>query len=88
MTIRSRREVINFAHPARIKGIDRVLAAGAYDVVTDDELIEGLSFPSYRRVATMIFVPGAPPRQASMEMISVASSDLADAQARDAAVSR
>ena len=88
MTTRSRREVVNFAHPARIKGIDRVLAAGAYDVVTDEELIEGLSFPSYRRVATMIMVPGAPPRHTSMEMISIASADLADAQMRDAEVSR
>jgi hypothetical protein len=26
-------------------------------VVTDEELIEGLSFAAYRRVSTMIFVP-------------------------------
>lgn len=88
MTTRSQRGTVTFVHPARIKGVDRVLAAGTYDVVADEELIEGLSFPSYRRVATMIFVPGAPPRQTSMEMISIASSDLADAQARDAQVSR
>jgi len=25
--------------------------------VTDEELIEGISFPAYRRVSTMIFVP-------------------------------
>lgn len=85
MTVRSRREAISFAHPARIRGIDRVLAAGSYDVVTDDELIEGLSFPSYRRVATMIMVPGAPPHHASMEMISITASDLAEAQRLDAA---
>jgi hypothetical protein len=33
------------------------LAAGNYRVVTEEELIEDLSFPVYRRVATMIFVP-------------------------------
>lgn len=88
MTTRSRRGTVTFAHPARIKGIDRLLAAGTYEVITDEELIEGLSFPSYRRVATMIMVPGAPPRQASVEMISVSSSDLADAQMRDGQVSR
>ena len=35
----------------RIKGIDRLLAPGAYEVITDDEMIEGLSLPWFRRVA-------------------------------------
>jgi len=84
MTTRSRRETITFTRPARIKGIDRLLKAGAYEVVTDEELIEGLSFPSYRRVATMMMVPGAPPHTTSMEMIAIAAADLADAQRLDA----
>lgn len=83
MTIRSRRETVTFLHPARIKGVDRILAAGTYEIVTDEEMIEGLSFPSYRRVATMIMVPGAPPHHHSLEMLSVTSVDLADAQKRD-----
>lgn len=84
MTTRSRRETVTFARPARIKGIDRLLAAGAYEVVTDDELIEGLSFPSYRRVATMIMVPGAPPHHTSIEMLAIAAADLTEAQRLDA----
>ena len=86
MTMRSRRETITFKHPFRIKGIDRLLAAGAYEVVTDEEMIEGLSFPSYRRVATMIMVPGAPPHHSSTEMISISATDLSDAQRIDASV--
>jgi hypothetical protein len=84
---RSRRETVTFNHPFRIKGIDRQLKAGAYEVVTDEELIEGLSFPCFRRVATMIMVPGIAPRQSSTEMISISSVDLADAQQADAAAS-
>jgi hypothetical protein len=84
MTTRSRREVITFQHPFQIKGIDRVLPPGAYDVITDEEMIEGLSFASFRRVATMIMVPAAPPRGAAMEMISIGSVDLSDAQRIDA----
>ena len=57
MTIRSRRENVTFKHPFRIRGIERLLPAGTYDVVTDEEAIEGLSFPAYRRVATMITLP-------------------------------
>jgi hypothetical protein len=87
MTTRSRRETVHFKHPFRIKGIDRLLLPGAYEVVTDEEMIEGLSFPSFRRVATMIMVPCAAPRQSATEMISIGSIDLADAQRIDASAS-
>jgi hypothetical protein len=88
MTTRSRRETLTFRQPFRIKGIDRLLAAGDYEVVTDEEMIEGLSFPCFRRVATMIMVPGAPPHASSTEMISISSVDLSDAQRNDAIASR
>jgi hypothetical protein len=86
MTMRSRRETITFRHPFRIKGIDRQLQAGAYEVITDEEMIEGLSFASFRRVATMIMVRGAAPRASSMEMISISATDLSDARRDDASV--
>jgi hypothetical protein len=50
MTTRSRRETITFQHPFRIKGIDRLLPPGAYEVITDEEMIEGLS-AAFRRVS-------------------------------------
>ena len=84
MTMRSRREMITFKHPFRIKGIDRLLPPGAYEVITDEEMIEGLSFASFRRLATMIMVPAAPPRTLTMERISISPVDLADAQRIDA----
>ena len=84
MTTRSRRETVHFKHPFRIRGVDRLLPAGAYEVVTDEEMIEGLSFPCFRRVATMLMVPGASLNISSMEMISISSVDLSDAQRNDA----
>ena len=83
MTKRSRRETITFRRPFRIRGIDRLLPPGAYEVITDEEMIEGLSFASFRRVATMIMVPGAP-RGSTMEMVAITSIDLSDAQRIDA----
>ena len=50
MTIRSRREVVTFKHQFRIRGIDRQLPAGDYEVITDEESIEGLSFAAFRRL--------------------------------------
>jgi len=88
MTTRSRRETITFQHPFRIRGIDRLLPPGAYEVITDEEMIEGLSFASFRRIATMIMVPAAPPRSSTIEMISIGSIDLADAQRIDASARR
>jgi hypothetical protein len=82
MTTRSRRETVHFKHPFRLKGIDRLLSPGAYEVVTDEEMIEGLSFASFRRVATMIMVPGVAAR--TLEMVSISSVDLSDAQRNDA----
>jgi hypothetical protein len=82
MTTRTRRETISFAGPFRIAGIDRLLPAGAYEVITDEEMIEGLSFASFRRVATMMMVPAA--RGSAMEMISIDPAELGDAQRLDA----
>jgi hypothetical protein len=83
MTTRTRRQTINFRHPFRLKGIDRLLSPGAYEVIADEEMIEGLSFPCFRRVATMIVVPGEAPHASSLEMISISSTDLLDAQRID-----
>ena len=83
MTIRSRREVVTFKHAFQIRGIDRQLPAGEYEVITDEEMIEGLSFAAYRRIATMIIVPATAPR-GSTEMVSLGSVDLSDAQRIDA----
>lgn len=84
MATRTRRETVYFKHPFNLQGIDRLLPAGPYQIVTDDEMIEGLSFPCYRRVATMIVVPSAASYTAAVEMLSISPVDLSDAQFRDA----
>jgi uncharacterized membrane protein len=82
MTIRSRRETVTFKRPFHIRGIARELPAGPYEVVTDEEMIDGLSFAVWRRVATMITVPSEAV-QGATEMHSIGSVDLADAQRAD-----
>ena len=83
MATRTSSQTVIFAHPFLLKGVDRMLAAGSYRVVTDEESIEELSFPVYRRVATMIFVPGESPRASSVEMVAIAPRDLQEARDRD-----
>jgi len=82
MTARTINKTVSFARPFLLKGVDRVLPSGEYRVATDEELIQELSFPAYRRVATMIFVP-AESRASSIEMVSIDPRDLQEAQDRD-----
>ncbi|MGD0331975.1 MAG: hypothetical protein ABSA90_01825 [Xanthobacteraceae bacterium] len=83
MTTRSHSKSVVFSHPFELKGADRILPPGDYRVVTDEELIEELSFPVYRRVATMIFVPGESRHVSSIEMLAIDLQELQAAQERD-----
>jgi len=83
MTTRSHSRSVVFSHPFELKGVDRVLPPGDYRVVTDEELIEELSFPAYRRVATMIFVPAESRNASSIEMVAIDPQELRAAQQRD-----
>jgi hypothetical protein len=85
MIARSLSKDVVFNRPFLLKGIDRILPAGSYRVVTDEELIEGISFPVYRRVATMIFVPALTYGTSSIEMVTIDPLDLQAALDRDAA---
>ncbi|MGC1779239.1 MAG: hypothetical protein WBB34_14940 [Xanthobacteraceae bacterium] len=82
MIARSLDKTVVFKRPFLLKEVDRMLPAGAYRVVTDEELIEGISFPAYRRVATMIFVPAAL-GGSSIEMVTIDPLDLKTAQERE-----
>jgi hypothetical protein len=85
MTTRTSRKTLTFSGPFSLKGVDHELPAGDYRVVTDEELIEGLSFPVYRRISTMIFVPAQSHRASSVEMVTVDPLDLQAALELDAA---
>jgi hypothetical protein len=60
-----------------------LLPAGAYRVITDEELIEESFYPVYRRVATMIFVPALTHGASSIEMVTIDSVHLQAALEHD-----
>lgn len=88
MSMRTKSKTVSFKFPFSLKGVDRELAPGDYRVLTDEELIEGLSFPVYRRLSTMILVPAQFHQLSSVELVPVDPSDLKAAQQRDAAAQR
>jgi len=81
MLRRSRDQTWTFNKAFALNGVDHQLPPGSYRVVTDEELIEGLSFPAYRRVATMMFVPGV--NGSSLEMVPIDPAELQAAHERD-----
>jgi hypothetical protein len=83
MVSRTRRKFVIFKNSFELKAVGRVLPPGNYEVVTDEELVEGLSFPVYRRVSTMIVVPAA--RGHSTELLTVDPNQISAAEARDGA---
>lgn len=82
---RTTRKTFSFSSPFALERGGRLLPPGAYEVVTDEELIEGLSFPVYRRVATMMLVPAQSSGSASIEMLTIDPAALAAAVEQDAA---
>ena len=71
-----------FRRPFYLKGVDRLLPPADDRVMTDEEVIEGLSFAAYRRISTVIFVPAE--FGCAVEMVSIDPLDLQAAQDQDA----
>ena len=57
-------------------------------MMTDEQLIEELSFPVYRRVSTVIFAPGESPHGSSVEVVAIDPRDLQAAQVCDNAMAQ
>ena len=84
-TSRTSREAVTFARPFTLRGIDGEQPAGTYPVETDEELIPGLSFIAWRRVASLMFLPSRPGGPVPGRIATVDPLELEAARARDAA---
>jgi hypothetical protein len=49
MTTRITTRVVTFAHPFKLAELDDAHPAGSYSVETEEELLQDVSFPAYRR---------------------------------------
>ena len=85
MSSRTTHTTVTFVHPFSLKGLDGPQAAGTYVVRTDEELVEGVSFPAYRRVATAILIPTRSGGRGSLQVIGTDPDELGAAAAADRA---
>ncbi len=86
MLTRSTRSMVTFSNDFMIGDSQRELAAGTYEIVVEEELMQGLSFEAYRRIATYLMVQerGSKAGQTTMQVIT--QEDLEHAIACDQAL--
>jgi hypothetical protein len=85
MTIRTSKKTVTFKWPFNLAGFDRELPAGAYNVETDEELLEGISFPVYRRIATLIHLHAQAGKPGLTQILTIDPTELDAARRRDEA---
>lgn len=85
MTRRTSKSTVTFSKPFVLGGFDEVLPAGAYDVETDEELLEGISFPVYRRLLTNIQLHARSGHPGLTETLTIDPNELDAALKRDQA---
>ena len=76
---------MTFAHPFRLEESGPEFPAGRYFIETDEELVDELSFPFYRRTATMMQLIADPLRPGITETAVIDPMQLEAALAADAA---
>ncbi len=75
---------ITFSHPFILGSLIVPLDAGTYRLIVDEELIEGLSFPAYRRTGTHLEIPAVGVEIGTRQLLQVPLHELEAAMQRDA----
>jgi hypothetical protein len=74
---------VTFRHPFVLEAADGPQPAGTYRLVIDQEEILGLSFVSYRRLATWIHLPALSVSELPYEVLPISPDELDAAIAAD-----
>ncbi len=85
MTTRTKRETVIFNRPFNLGGRDEVLPEGAYIIETEEELLQSLSFPAYRRNLTLMHLHVDPARPGRRQALPIDPDELEAALRRDLA---
>jgi len=83
MTTRVRKTTVTFIAPFFLAGLTEPLPSGAYDIEIDEEILEGLSFPVYRRRAVVIHLRADPAHRGRSQSLTVDPNELDAALTRD-----
>ena len=87
MANRIRVKTMTFKMPFELENYDELLPAGEYQVETEEEPLQGLSFSGYRRILTLLHLPIVSKGEKFGPTLKIDPDDLAAAFVRDLASS-
>lgn len=85
MVTRTTRDTVVFSKPVVLAGLDEALPAGRYAIETDEDLLEGVSFPVWRRLTVYMQLHPRAGRPGLTQTLTISPSDLDEALERDRA---
>ena len=85
MNMRSSRSTVSFSAPFTLSVNQGELPAGDYEVLVEEEILEGLSFEVYRQTATYLLVQGKGGHAGRTELRPTTQNVLQEALNRDRA---
>jgi hypothetical protein len=84
MNTRTKETELTFAYPFTLESLFEPLEPGTYRLIEDQELIEGLSFPAYKRVATHLEIPAISVSTGKRQYLQVSREEIYRVFALDA----
>jgi hypothetical protein len=84
MMERTTKSEITFSHPFIISSLVMPLDAGTYRLIVDEELIEGLSSPTYKRTGTHLEIPAIGIQIGKRQLLQIYPQELEAAIRKDA----
>ncbi len=83
MSARTTHSIAHFTAPFVLGGVEGPLPAGDYEIDHDEELVDGLSWLAWRRVATFIHLPARTVRNPTSQLVAIDQTELEAALTRD-----
>jgi hypothetical protein len=83
LIIRTTSRTVVLTRPFTLSGLAEPQPPGTYVVEADEEVLDTMSVPPYRRVSTLIRLPGRPGRSVPEQVIDVDPEGLAAVLAKD-----
>lgn len=76
MSVRSSRSIVTYPAPFMLSGYPDELPAGAYEVLVEEELLQGLNFSAYRRTGAYLTIPATGNPGGHREIRRISDGDL------------
>lgn len=84
MSTRSTESTVSFSQSFCLSQFDEAQPAGSYQMITEEEPLEGLSFTAYHRVRTLLYLPANARPGRARQVVEIDPAELAAAVVSDA----